>query len=294
MLIITVLFFLIIGIMLVNNTVRNSYTLLNEKYPALITINHFTKSSDKLIHIHYYELINNLGEHPSVLHYESQNHFNGILMSDEVTQYINETRLSKIQNEFALYNFFIKEHNLTGFRNPEIIFIENGDLELIAGRIFTEHEMIHDLNSNFSKAIISKSFATHNNIWVGDSFFLSMESSEKLNFQIEIIGIRDFIERPELIGLNDHLTSLYSIQQNKNENEIYVPSSFVNSLKHFASIYLPETLLTGNISVGLITTHFILNSYTEKNDFLRYALDYLNYHNIINEHTFIILIDFHL
>ena len=120
-------------------------------------------------------------------------------------------------------------NSLRGFSNPRIVCIEAGEFEFIAGRTFTETELSAQ-DRRFSVAIISRQMAEHNNIWVGDTVVVSLlidsdhalpaREQETIDYELEIIGIRDFIDRPDIEGFSDRIDD--------EMNQIFVPNWFID------------------------------------------------------------------
>jgi len=164
-------------------------------------------------------------------------------------------------------------HSLRGFSRSEIVYVEAGELDFVAGRTFTEAEINTPNDHRSSVAVISRQMAEYNNIWVGDTIELSslivsypypMEEWVTLDYEFEVIGIRDFVNRPDL---GEHSTVLDSMM-----NNIFVPNWIVNRVEmefeyHFDWGF-EQPLFT-------IQPHFVLTDPIHMDDFMEAAYEIL-------------------
>ena len=159
-------------------------------------------------------------------------------------------------------------HSLRGFSRPDIVYIEAGELEIVAGRTFTTEEIDNSNKERTSVAVISRQMAQHNNVWVGDTFELNslidFETEETISYYFEIIGIRDFIERPELADSE--------MVQDSIMNNIFVPNWIVNEVERESREY---NEFLQNQPVFTVSPHFVLHDHTQINDFLTAAYEIL-------------------
>ena len=153
--------------------------------------------------------------------------------------------------------------DVRGFSHPEIIYITSGELELVAGRTFTEQEITPPTVVGFSSvAVISRSLAERNNLWVGDTFTLSVTTDDqrqiegRIDFEFEIIGLRDYVNRPELDW--EHAYVWF-------ENYIFVPNWIANTINYYL---MTHSSWWGGDSWLILNPHFILSDPREIPKFL--------------------------
>jgi len=151
---------------------------------------------------------------------------------DEGTSANNWDSLAE-QGVYHIERFFVR-----GVQNPKLQDIEEGRIELIDGRTFTEAEI--DIFSPV--AIISNEFASHNNLQVGSvinlearvydtAHLIRPDASDWYNddnlyfqeiFPIEIIGIFNVLE-----NLTGHRDEFLNTSRNQDFlNTFYMPNSF--------------------------------------------------------------------
>jgi len=190
------------------------------------------------------EMLEKIGELPQVRNFEhySQTH----LLSDEI-QRVNLQEDSMVIG--ALENWMPFE--LRGVRNIEIFDVEEGVIEISAGRTFVEQEV-----ENFvTVAIVSENFAMQNELYVGSVFTLhdivwidgATTFSEQYFFasraySFEIVGL--FTPLVE-IGTGDAEIDAWISEEI--ENRIFVPNPVVITaqrfqLDEFARMYPDEEI----------------------------------------------------
>ena len=132
--------------------------------------------------------------------------------------------------------------SLKGTHNPGIIEIEQGVIELVAGRVFEQEEI-----NNFSNvAIISESFANLNNLVVGSTFSMrnilfdygaggaieEIYSEENIivqeSFDLEVVGLF----RPTIVFQPDNPWEDWETL-NLLQNRIYTPNNFTELTQRF-------------------------------------------------------------
>jgi len=175
---------------------------------------------------------------------------------------------------------------LRGFSQPEIVYIEIGELEFVAGRSFTQEEIDLGNNSRSSVAVISRQFANYNHVWIGDVMtFSSMiqearEAGETwrdditIEYEFEVIGIWDYVDRP-----------MYNSESNSDlqdgfMNKIFVPNWIVNQIEMDWHHNQPcrdgnEYFWCQERSLFGIWPHFVLTDPAYLDDFRNVATDML-------------------
>ena len=151
---------------------------------------------------------------------------------------------------------------LQGFSRPEIIYIINGELELVAGRTFTTQEINPQYQHKSSVAVISRTLAEENDLWVGDTFSLSVtkewdQVEDRIDFEFEIIGIRDYVSLPQFELEEFEDSHIYF------DNLIFVP----NWIVLYAEQYLYRYASWGS-HANSPTPHFILKNPSYVDNFL--------------------------
>ena len=269
----------------IDNLKRNMITIitLDHYYNVDLTSNNHQYSSQNML--------NEIASHPAVEMFDYFNSIHGLVFSN----YLREINCDATNQKWMGLLGFIPDtpspgegytsHTLVGFSKPDIIYIERGYLLLVDGRSFNEQDMIFTSDQP-SPAIISRKFAYHNNLWIGDIFTLSVHEDTFSGFPVtslddasifyfEIIGIRDFEERTTL-NVGDYRTIRnYAIRQTNFENEIFIPYRVVSEIQREILYKEPNLIYTGSISIGRIFAHFSLTNPIYLTDFMNHILNTL-------------------
>ena len=254
--------------------------------PPIVRIYHDMVSTDFEVHNHYEDIILDFASHESVSFFESEKNLR-VLQNPDIHQYVNTARREDWYE--LIGDAPMIHHDLKGFHNSEIIYLKSGELELISGRTFTGDEVTQINDSRSTVAIISYPFAVENNLSVGNTFTLYLSDNDDIYFNFEIIGIRDFIDQPELLGTNPYQTMAYSVQQNIVENYIYVPALFVSEVtQKYVAELLPHLLQFGSAPVGIIEAYFLLHSFNDIPTFINDIEKVLSENGMLNQHTEIV------
>jgi len=267
------------GAISVNYAINNTEMNLRRRMPTVVTLEYipfsiqnawdFESRADFLRNT-----IHEVGNLPYVDFFEySQAHFIHSLYLRRYECEIAQENMAMQGAETPAPGEGFDFHSLRGFSRPEIVYIEAGEFELVAGRIFTEAEINTSNDNRSSVAIISRQMAEHNNIWTGDTITLSslitsypypMEEWVTIDYEFEIIGIRDFVNRPYLED--------FSTVQDGIMNRIFVPNWIVNLVEiefdyHFEWDW-EQPLFT-------VQPHFVLADPTYITDFMEAAYEIL-------------------
>ena len=293
---------IIIGGIIAHQAASNTVLNLRKRMPTLVTLNHQIPNTDELdfeLHDLYIQnVVYRLAQHPAIYSYNYYNSINGVAFSKYLRRYrckIVEQEWLQFQRDMNL-NLIRKEpeigfgylgHNIVGFSNPEILYVEKGEIEIIAGRSFNIYDTTKHGYSNYSVAVVSKTFAEYNNIWIGDEISFSVNPSEHNgfyftkseipeNFMFEIIGIWDFMEKPILTGRDERQTISLGVVQTFFENQILTPYWIVRNMHLQLQNMKSEFFSPGVISLGRINVDFILKDPLFLQDFMSYANDIIS------------------
>jgi len=228
--VIMILGMVISGAFSIFRAVNHTESNLRRSMPTTVSIHHFSlhylaqfndwDERDAFIHDVIYEL----GHLPYVSQFEYT--FATTLQSPDLRNYQNP-----FPTNIELGIGSSEGINLRGFSNPNVIYLEAGNLELIAGRTFTEDEINIANDDRSSVAIISQQFATYNQLWLGDVIKLNAaldeNAFEMIEYEFEIIGIRDFSVQPVNPDPSDYNALL---NYSHNVSRLFVPNWIVTTI----------------------------------------------------------------
>jgi len=275
--IITIISTVIAGSISMLHAANNTESNLRKSMLNIVSFTHFNNSIDFDDHLKDHELIiNRLSKHESVQFFEHKTTISGMLTSSTISRIPSSEQVERVYLATGSTDIFINSQNLRGFSNPIIFDIEFGEIDIIAGRTFTADEIYNTNHAvDTTVAIISREFAHHNNLWVGDFFNLEVANPttfeiaefESISFNFEVIGIRDFND-PFIFDFDTTFQTSFF-------NDIYVPNWIINNIKHVFAQYLPDLLWSANFSIGEISADFILYRTDDIPGFIKYIEEIL-------------------
>lgn len=138
------------------------------------------------------------------------------------------------------FDFF----TLQGVSQPEIIFIEAGQKEIVSGRTFTSDEIENSGNMDSNATVVSNLFAIYNGLMVGDIITISRLVEQRIphyesitiDYELEIIGIWDYLDRQTAFAFGGTATV---VMQEHFINTLLVPNWLVNQIDNDVFDYLP-------------------------------------------------------
>jgi len=168
-----------------------------------------------------------------------------------------------------------------GFFNPNIIYIENGRQEIIAGRSFSYNDMQPNNDSLNSVAIISKTFAHENNVWLGDILNFSVirelknpiELTERFEFYFEVIGIRNYDQN--LSFYNDEILLFH-------KNTVFVPNWILEVIDNYYYHYSHTTV--GQFHIPW-EPHFLIQDHNYISEFIEIIETHFPQGLIVNDYS---------
>jgi len=175
--------------------------------------------------------------------------------------------------------------DIVGLSGPSLIPLNEGIIELVAGRMLTEAEILEADSSGVTPALVSNAFADVNQLSIGSVFTLSNMVAQGIdsnlsdqelwleenlfayeNYEFKIVGLFDLVGR-EVVEAHDMDT--YFLQQSM-LNQIYVPNAVAEAAEYFGAVARQEREGETSTMKGFeptLTSIFILDDPREIEDF---------------------------
>lgn len=161
-------------------------------------------------------------------------------------------------------------HRLKGFSSGDVVYLNTDVINLISGRTFTTAEVRRSTNE-LPVALISETFATHNNVWIGDTleFHRIIDAVSATPFEWELDEV--LIQTLEVIGVWAYKENVaqeneyFDVFYHDFLNEIWVPNWVISELELAVLERGKEPTLS------LVLSYFVLASSSYLEQFNAYA-----------------------
>ena len=151
---------------------------------------------------------------------------------------------------------------LTGVSRPDIIYIEQSAAELVAGRTFTDEEMMASGNLEQIPIVISRPLADANNLYLNGTFTLAnitlrtdasgmarpwseSEIFAQFDYTFEIIGLFDLPNRRTNLVADNNDDQVEFTMQDTDLNRQYVPVWVVEKMNRQGALSIYEMMSEG-------------------------------------------------
>lgn len=140
----------------------------------------------------------------------------------------------------------LEQFRIKGVRNPAIVDVEEGIIELVEGRVFTEREM----DEGALVVLVSQAFATENDLVIGDTFILKQRIYEHEVFFLGGLLIPEeiFIPQNLVSSIDVELKIIGLFEPSMVMDDEATGTNIFNHMELNALIYVPVDVVRRQVS----------------------------------------------